>query len=77
MRQNISIATKLRKNKPAMVSLWIIILTCLLAVFAYPLAPDGTPNANNMTLELSARPMGYRQQFLLLPKQRMAENQAF
>lgn len=56
-----------------MVALCLILLTALLALFAYPLAPDSTPLANNMVVELSARPMGYRQEFLLVPKHRKPE----
>lgn len=50
-----------------------ILLTAAMAVLAYPLSPDNTPLANNMVVEISARPAGYRQQFLLLPKQRVPE----
>jgi peptide/nickel transport system permease protein len=57
-----------------MVSLCMILLTALLALFAYPLAPDATPMANNMVVELSARPMGYHQEFLLVPKPRQPEH---
>jgi len=44
-----------------------------MALFAYPLAADNTPLANNMVVEISARPAGYRQQFLLVPKQRVPQ----
>jgi ABC-type dipeptide/oligopeptide/nickel transport system permease subunit len=46
----------------------VIVVTCLIALFAYPLAPDGTPAANDMMVELSARPAGYQQQVLLVPR---------
>lgn len=73
MEQHRSVFGRLRRHKPAMVALCLILLTALLALFAYPLAPDDTPLANNMVVELSARPAGYRQQFLLLPKPRQPE----
>lgn len=60
-----------------MVALSIIFLTVLTAIFAYPLAPDSTPLANNMTVELSAQPAGYRQSFLLIPKHRIPEQPNF
>lgn len=60
-----------------MVSLTVILLTCLVALFAYPLSSDNTPSANNMVVELSARPVGYQQQFLLIPKQRVPEKPPF
>jgi ABC-type dipeptide/oligopeptide/nickel transport system permease subunit len=56
-----------------MIALCAILTTILLAVFAYPLSPDDTPLANNMTVELSAQKAGYRQTFLLIPKQRIPE----
>lgn len=52
-------------------------MTVLLAIFAYPLAPDNTPLANNMVVEISARPPGYKQTFLLVPKTRVPEQPAF
>lgn len=44
-----------------------------MALFAYPLAPDSSPDANSMALELSARPIGFEQTFLLIPKSRRPE----
>lgn len=70
MNENASISQRFKSNKPALFALAVILLTALVALFAYPLSPDNTPAANNMTVELSARPMGYRQLFLLIPKQR-------
>lgn len=65
--------SKLRRNKPAVTAALVILMAVLVAVFAYPLAPDDTPMANNMVVELSARPPGFRQDFLLLPRQRVPE----
>jgi len=72
-----SILKKVIRNKPAIVALVAILITIIVAIFAYPIAPDGSPDANNMIVELSARPAGYRQQLLLVPKQHMAENRGF
>lgn len=58
-----------------MVALAVILATALLALFAYPIATDSTPLANNMVVELSARPAGYQQDFLLLPKQRKPQRE--
>jgi oligopeptide transport system permease protein len=58
---------KLRRNKGAMFGLTVIVLACLCAVFAYLLAPDSTPNANRIIVEIAARKPGYRQQFLKMP----------
>ena len=42
-----------RFNIPVFIALIIIALTCFIAVFAYYLAPDSSPYANEMHLELS------------------------
>ena len=59
---------KLLRRPATAISLCVICLTCLIAVFAYVLAPDKTPYANQMILELSARPPGFKKQLLLVPK---------
>lgn len=46
----------------------IIVLTCLVALFAYQLAPDATPFANRMLVELGARQPGFKKQVLYIPK---------
>lgn len=51
-----------------MLSLAVIGLACLIALFAYPLAPDNSPNANRMIVELGARPPGFSKHFLLVPR---------
>jgi peptide/nickel transport system permease protein len=70
---NTSIWQKLRRRRGAMIAIWIIAITCLIAVFAYPLAPDNSPNANRMIIELGARPPGFTKLFLLQPRQRAAD----
>jgi ABC-type dipeptide/oligopeptide/nickel transport system permease subunit len=50
------------------IALSIIGLTGLLALFAYLVAPDNTPFANRMIVELGAREPGFRKQLLLIPK---------
>src|ERR1700744_1402774 len=44
----------------------VIGLAFALAAFAYILAPDHSPYANRMTVEIGGKPPGYTQQFLLL-----------
>ncbi len=70
LNESASIYKRFKRNKPALFALAVILFTALVALFAYPLSPDDTPSANNMTVELSARPLGYKQLFLLIPKQR-------
>lgn len=45
-----------------------VILVIIVAVFAYPLSADKSPNANRMIVELSAKPAGFTQKVLLIPK---------
>lgn len=46
---------KFRKNKIGMFSFWYIVLCGFVAVFAYLLAPDNSPNANTMHLEIHTK----------------------
>ncbi|MEJ7683724.1 MAG: ABC transporter permease [Segetibacter sp.] len=55
---------RLSKNKGAMFGLVIISLSLIVAVFAYFIAPDHTPNANQMTVEIGGQKPGFRMQFL-------------
>lgn len=50
-----------------MASLIVIVLSALVAAFAYWLAPDNTPDADLQTVEIQGKPPGYRQLFLRLP----------
>ena len=58
---------RLRQNPAAMAGLFIIFLACILSVFAYMLAPDHSPNANRMILEVGGRKPGTSQLFLKVP----------
>lgn len=51
-----------------MVSVIFIVLVLLVAVFAYPLSPDDTPDANTMTLEIATRKPGFSCLFLRKPR---------
>lgn len=64
---------RLKKNKGALFGIVIIVLALLISLLAYVLAPDGTPNANRMIVEIGGQKPGYSQQFLLLPKDRNIE----
>lgn len=50
---------RLKKNKPAVAGMALIAAALFIAVFAYLLAPDGTPNANRIIAELSNQKPGY------------------
>lgn len=64
---------RLKRNKGALFGIVIIALALLVSLLAYVLAPDGTPNANRMIVEIGGQRPGYSQQFLLLPKDRTIE----
>jgi ABC-type dipeptide/oligopeptide/nickel transport system permease subunit len=60
---------RLTKNKVAMAGLIFIITCFFIAVFAYFISPDSSPNANRMIVEIGGRKPGFRQQFLKLPQE--------
>lgn len=55
----------------------LIALTILIAVFAYYIAPDGSPFANRIILETGGERPGFTQQFLQLKKEKKAEETGF
>src|ERR1700759_5869314 len=57
---------RLKKNRGAMFGIAIIIITVMVAVFAYRIAPDGSSFANQMTVEIGGKKPGYKQSFLVL-----------
>lgn len=63
-----NIVKRLLQRSSVIVAISIIAFTCLIAIFAYPLAPDSTPYANRMIIELGARQPGFTKQLLLIPK---------
>lgn len=68
---------RLKRNKGALFGITIITLAVLTAIFAYWLAPDGSPNANRMIVEIGGQKPGYTRQFLLLPKEHAPEPVSF
>lgn len=61
---------KLRRNKTAMAGLLIILSSVTLAVFAYFLAPDSSPFANRMIVEIGGQSPGFTQSFIQVKKER-------
>jgi len=59
---------KIRRNKTALAGLVCILISLFVALFAYWLAPDPSPNANRMILEISGQSPGFTMQFLKLKK---------
>lgn len=68
---------RLTRNKGALIGITIIVLAILAALFAYFLAPDGSPNANRMVVEIGGQQPGYSQLFLQLPKERKIQPASF
>lgn len=57
-----------------MAGLFFISLAVLIAVFGYLIAPDDSPNANRIILEIGGQKPGFSQSFLLVKKQLQYEN---
>jgi peptide/nickel transport system permease protein len=55
---------RLKKNKPALFGLIIILMSFLTAIFGYFIAPDHSPNADVQTVEIQAKKPGFKQLFL-------------
>lgn len=58
-----------KRYKTASIALFFILGVSLVALLAYPLASDRSPDANMMIVELSARPPGYTKTFLKVPRE--------
>jgi peptide/nickel transport system permease protein len=61
---------RLLKNKAAICGLILIGMAILIAVFAYFIAPDNSPNANRIILEIGGSRPGYTQEFIRVKKER-------
>jgi ABC-type dipeptide/oligopeptide/nickel transport system permease subunit len=61
---------RLKKNKGALLGLFIISIAVLLAIFCYLIAPDNSPNADLQTVEIQAKKPGYTQQFLKISEKK-------
>ncbi len=59
---------RLRKNKGAVFGLCIIALSVFTGLGAYLLAPDHSPNANRMPVEIGGKKPGFSMFFLKVPK---------
>jgi peptide/nickel transport system permease protein len=68
---------RLKKNKGAVFGMVIISLTVIAAIASYFIAPDGSPNANRMMVEIGGQKPGYQQQFLVLKKDKPVEQTGF
>jgi len=67
---NRTIGRRLLRNKGAAFGLIIIGAAIFVALAAYFIAPDPSPDANRMIVEIGGRSPGFRQQFLLVRKEK-------
>jgi peptide/nickel transport system permease protein len=74
---NRNVWRRLRRNKGAVGGLVVIILAVIVAIGCYLIAPDSSPNANRMIVELGGQSPGYTRQFLKIPKQKNIEKTSF
>ena len=68
---------RLKKNKAAIFGMIIIGISVLVAIFAYFIAPDPSPFSNRIILEIGGNKPGFRQEFLLVRKDRIAQTTGF
>ena len=61
---------RLKKNKGAIGGLVVIILAILVSFGAYFIAPDNSPYANRIIVEIGGRKPGFTQEFLLVKKEK-------
>ena len=60
---------RFRSNTLGMLSCFYVIIWALLALFAYLVIPDKTPNANRQLLEISTKKPGFEVDMLMLTKE--------
>jgi ABC-type dipeptide/oligopeptide/nickel transport system permease subunit len=69
--------TRFRHNKGALFGLVIISLSLFVALTAYLIAPDPSPDANRMIVEIGGRKPGFSQTFLCLKRSRAPQPVSF
>ncbi len=68
---------RLKKNKGAVLGLVVIVLSVLVAVFAYFIAPDSSPYANRIILEIGGEKPGSSREFVKVKKEKDVEATGF
>jgi ABC-type dipeptide/oligopeptide/nickel transport system permease subunit len=68
---------RLKKNKGGLFGIFVISLSVLIAIFAYLIAPDPSPDANRQIVEIGGKKPGFRQTFLELKKDRTPATVSF
>jgi ABC-type dipeptide/oligopeptide/nickel transport system permease subunit len=68
---------RLKKNKGAVFGLIVIALAVLVAIFAYFIAPDPSPFANRIILEIGRKKPGFEQSFIKVKKDKDVASTGF
>ncbi|HEV2480858.1 MAG TPA: ABC transporter permease [Puia sp.] len=68
MKGNLHIGKRLLRNKGAFFGLLVISASVIVAIVAYLIAPDPSPDANRIIVEIGGRKPGFHQLFLLVRK---------
>jgi peptide/nickel transport system permease protein len=66
---------RLKKNKLAMGGLIVILIASLVATLGSLIRPDSTPMANEMSLQLTTKPPGFKVQMLKIKNNQLTEHQ--
>jgi peptide/nickel transport system permease protein len=66
-----------KRNRPAVAGLAVIIITTLIAILGYLIMPDSSPDANDMTLQLSIKKPGSSFKMLALRKPEQIDTVGF
>jgi ABC-type dipeptide/oligopeptide/nickel transport system permease subunit len=72
-----SVWKRLKRNKGAVFGIVVIAISVFIAIFAHLIAPDPSPNANRMIVEIDGQKPGFTQQFLKIPRERTIEKASF
>ena len=68
---------KLQRNTPALIGLFIIALSVLVAVLGYTITPDSTPNVNEQNPTIALKPPGFNILMLSVRKKRDIQPTSF
>ena len=77
MKGKTNTANRLLRNKGAFFGLVVICAALVVAVIAYFIAPDRSPDANRIIVEIGGRKPGFSQLFLLVRKQQAPPSVSF
>jgi len=68
---------RFKKHKAGFVALLLILLFALVAVFAYWIIPDKSPDANRQILEIGTQKPGFETDFLVISKEQPSKDVGF